>query len=74
MARGAGQAPGGTPGGRGREDGGAVYPDEIAGWVEQDLTLVRVHELLERSGTAVIPVLVLEGVVSLRGARAGQGT
>src|SRR6266702_7016623 len=26
---------------------------EIAAWVKQDLTLVRVHELLERSGTAV---------------------
>lgn len=27
--------------------------EEIAGWVEQDLTLVRIGELLERSGTAV---------------------
>jgi len=31
----------------------ASRKDEIAGWVKQDLTLVRVHELLERSGTAV---------------------
>jgi hypothetical protein len=31
----------------------APRKDEIAAWVKQDLTLVRVHELLERSGTAV---------------------
>ena len=31
----------------------APRKDEIAGWVKQDLTLVKVGELLERSGTAV---------------------
>ena len=31
----------------------AARKDEIAGWVKEDLTLVKVGELLERSGTAV---------------------
>ena len=31
----------------------AARRDEIAGWVKQDLTLVKIGELLERSGTAV---------------------
>jgi hypothetical protein len=31
----------------------AARKDEIAGWVKQDLTVVRIGELLERSGTVV---------------------
>lgn len=31
----------------------AARKDDITGWVKDDLTLVKMHELLERSGTAV---------------------
>jgi len=42
------------PAGHGQSwDALAPRKDEIAGWVKDGLTLVRVHELLERSGTAV---------------------
>jgi len=42
------------PAGRGQSwEALAPRQGEIAGWVKDGLTLVRVHELLERSGTAV---------------------
>ena len=50
-----------------------AHHDEVAGWVEDDLTAVKVHELLERRGVGVPCRTVQRYVADVLGRRRGRG-
>ncbi|MGH9033105.1 MAG: IS21 family transposase [Acidimicrobiia bacterium] len=50
-----------------------AHHDEIAGWVADDLTAVKIHELLERRGVSVPCRTVQRYVAEVLGRRRGRG-
>lgn len=51
-----------------------VHHGEIAGWVKEDLTAVKIHELLERRGVSVPCRTVQRYVADVLGRRRGRGS